>query len=217
VRVYIQAIPQRHGYVQERIFPALDSCPVVTETRVFTDWDRHGPLWNAMRIWADIAEGQEPALILQDDVILHPDFTVGLREILEHVFEGRMEAVSLFAPPRKVMREWWEQGHNFVENYKFLWMPAILFTARFTRGLLDFAARQDTHHDDTVVGDYSRLSGIPIWNCLPSLVQHDLDVKSSLGTGVSCGGVRRETVTWAETVPDGTYREIRSIRYGRPA
>jgi hypothetical protein len=215
VRAYIQSVPTRAEYVQERMFPALDEQESISEIRVFTDHDRNGPLWNAMRIWRDILERGEPGLALQDDVILHPDFGTGFPEIVKHITSGRMNAVSLFAPPRKQIKEWFESGYNFVENYKFLWAQALVLTPQFVEGLLGFAAGQSTRHDDTVLGEYSQLSGMAIWNCLPSLVQHDLEVKSAMGTGVSCGGIRRETVVWEQTVPEGTYASINSIRYGR--
>jgi len=216
VRAYIQSVPTRAEYVQERMFPALDGQDSIGEIRVFTDHDRNGPLWNAMRIWGDIIERGEPGLVLQDDVILHPDFGTGFPEIVEHVESGRMNAVSLFAPPRKQIREWFESGYNFVENYKFLWAQALVLTPRFVEGLLVYAETADSRlWDDTILGKYGKESGEPIWNCLPSLVQHDLEVKSTLGTGVSCGGIRRETVVWEQSVPQGTYTSINSVRYGR--
>lgn len=209
MKVFVQAIEDRHRHVQEYLLPELQrqGCGPV---QVFTDYERRGHRWNASRIWGHVTE---PSIILQDDVLLHNRFGEAVRVIAGHVEAGAMDAVSLFVPPRKVMLEYWGRGCNFVESYKFLWAQGTILTPSFAAGLLDFAPQVDSRHDDVIMSEYVVHSGRPVWTCLPSLVQHDLTIKSSIGTGTSCGGIRRETVAWDDELDPESFREVRSVRY----
>lgn len=209
VRVFVQAIQDRHRHVQEYLLPELErhGFPEVT---VFTDYERRGHRWNATRIWEAI---EEPTITLQDDVLLHPRFGDAVRVIGRHVEAGRMGAVSLFVPPRKVMLEYYGAGYTFVESYNFLWAQGLILSPSFTVGLLEFAPTVESRHDDAVMNRYCKETRNPVWTTLPSLVQHDLRIKSSIGTGTSCGGVRRETVVWDEELDPDSFSEVISVRY----
>ena len=211
MRVYIQTVPERRGYLETVLFPAL-SDQGLTDVRPMSDHDHNGPFWNASRIWEQIAHEAEPALYLQDDVILHPAFGHHLSVIAGH----GLEAVSLFAPPRNDMTRFHEDGYTFVENYRFLWMPGMILSPGFCRGLVEYARTQDTIHDDSVLGDYSRLARIPVWNVLPSLVQHNLQIRSTLGTATKVGNTVRETRVWQDDIPLDHYARVRSAPYGKP-
>lgn len=212
MRTYIQAVPERESYVRTSIVPGLERHGLA-DVRVMTDHSHNGPLWNASRIWEQVAHEREPALILQDDVILHPAFGVHIAAVSRH----GLEAVSLFAPPRKDMTRFYESGHNFVENYRFLWMPGMILSPGFCSGLLEYAGGKDTIHDDSVLGEYSATAGIPVWNMLPSLVQHNLEIRSTLGTATKVGNTVRETRVWDDLISPGHFLTMNGVRYGRPA
>jgi hypothetical protein len=214
VRVYIQSVPDRDEYCSTVLVPALEA-QGFQDIRRITDHDKHGPLWNARRIWEQIAHEDSPALILQDDVILHRDLSWHLSVILAVMKEEGWQAVSLFAPPRADMDRFHAAGYNYVENYRFLWMPGMILTPAFCAGLLQYETHH-TKHDDSVVGGYSSSTGIPIWNTLPSLVQHNLDIRSTLGTANKVGKTVRETRVWDEALVPEHFGTVNSTRYGRP-
>lgn len=206
----MQAIEARHRHIQEYLLPELER-QGFTRVQVFTDYERRGHRWNATRIWEAV---EAPSIVLQDDVLLHPRFGEAVRVIAGHVEAGVMGAVSMFVPPRKAMLRYFADGYTFVESYRFLWAQGLLLSPSFTAGLLEFAPGVESRHDDVVMGRYCKETRNPVWTCLPSLVQHDLRIKSSIGTGTSCGGIRRETVVWDEQMDPERFSEVRSVRYG---
>lgn len=214
MEVFVQAVAERVPYIRHVIEPALARAGLPAP-KVYVDTDRRGPLWNARRVWEVVAAGGEVAMVLQDDVVVHKDAGAALAEILEHVRRGTMQAVSLFVPPRAALTKAFQDGHNFVENYDFLWLQGILLTPQFCRGLVSFTDAMDTRSSDGAMSKYVKASSIPVWNCLPSLVQHDLNVKSTLGTAKKCAGVMRHSKAWLKDIPAGHFAAVRSVRNGR--
>lgn len=216
IKVYIQAVENRLPYVNQSIIPSLNKHGF-TDIEIFCDYERISPLWNAKRIWDAISKQDSPCLIFQDDVVFHKSFGDAVGEILAHFKNGTMQAASLFVPPRKIYATYFSRGFNFIENYDFLWMPAMILTPSFCRGLLAHA-QTSTHnkHDDCVVGDYSKESSTPVFNCLPSIVQHNLNLKSTLGTSKTIGRVERRSYVWEQTIRPEHFKKIHSITHGKP-
>jgi hypothetical protein len=215
MQVFVQAVRERLPYIQASMAPAIAAAGWESP-RLSVDHDRRGPLWNARRIWQGIAESGRPAVVLQDDVVLRKGIGASVAEVMLHIDSGRMQAVSLFAPPRAVMRRAYDEGHNFVETFDFLWAQGLLLTPAFCAGLVEFSAGMTTKHDDSVMRDYSVAKGVPVFNCLPSLVQHDLNLKSTLGTPKSLLGKMRRSDVWeCAPVPAGHFAQVRAIRQGR--
>jgi hypothetical protein len=216
--VHIQAVPERRFYVERAIIPAVQKGgDAVDQIALWEDHQKHGPLWNATRIWHAIAGDTLPGLVLQDDTILHADFWDHMPDIMAHVASGDMEAVSLFAPPRALAREAFAMRCNFIESYNFLWMPAMLLTPNFCVRLLEWIVKHpsETVHDDVVMGAFGRQTGTPIWVALPSLVQHDLNLKSTMGTAKAIAGKKRRSEVWTKDIVAGWYRLKRTTQEGR--
>lgn len=215
IKAYIQAVESRLPYVNQSIIPSLASHGF-TNVEVFCDYERISPLWNAKRIWKAIAKQNVPSFIFQDDVVFHKSFGDSVVEILQHFSMGDMQAASLFVPPRKIYAEYFAQGFNFIENYDFLWMPAMILTPSFCQGLLNHAETSaHKKHDDCVVGDYSKENNIPVFNCLPSLVQHNLNLKSTLGTSKTIGRVERRSYVWEKTIKPFHFKPINAVTHGK--
>lgn len=214
---YVQAIPARQDYIEQVISPRLLSGGLVTAIIPIVDHDGRGPLWNALRVWKKVAASGETAFIIQDDSIPHRQFAECARDIIAHVENGTMHAVSLFAAPRKRYDEIAAQNCNFIETYDFLGLPGTIMTPTFASGLVDYAATStEPKHDDVVVNNYIRASGIPIWTAIPSIVQHDLNVRSSMRHPKSPAGIARRSRLWWKEIPSGWFADIRSKKYGRP-
>lgn len=211
IKAYIQAVESRLPYVNQSILPSLNKHGIAN-AEVFCDYEMISPLWNAKRIWKAAAQEQATALILQDDVILHNQFGEHALEITKHIESGKMQGASLFVPPRKIYAEYKEQGFNYIENYDFLWMPAVMFSTRLCAELIKFAETSEhVKHDDSLVKDYLRHTKTPIYNCLPSIVQHNLNLKSTLGTAKKIGKILRHSYVWDKEITAGHFSNINSV------
>ena len=212
MKVYIQAVQERMPYVREWMVPALNRAEL-TDITFMVDHDRNGCHWNSVRIWEAITADDATALVLQDDVILHARFGSLFAQVMNHFTAQGMSAMSLFAPPRAAMDSAFKAGFNFAENYNFLWMPAIVLSAAFTRGLLEanakLSAKEHGGHDDVVVQWHVKQSGTPVWTTLPSLIQHDISVKSSLGHPPKVGKTLRISRLW-QSIPDDHFAKVNS-------
>jgi len=167
------------------------------------DHDRKGPMWNFKRILIN-EQYDEPLLVLQDDVIFNRSFVYSIHEILAHMEKKKWGCISLFSPPRKY---YLEQANKRVKYYKekdYLWQPAILMSKAFREGLL--AMQYTTKHDDEYVGEYAKRTKDYVRVTIPSLVRHDLKLKSTLGTGAKIGKVVRDTQIF-HPVPEGYFNE----------
>lgn len=219
MRAYVQMVPERAAYVDQCEVPVLSRCQHVTAIAKFIDREKRGPLWNARRIWEAIAASRVPGLVLQDDVILHPQFCECLAEIEQHVIAGSLGAVMLLAPPRRFMEENYRDGYNFVNNWKDFWFPGQLFSPGFCARLLEWLGQhpRSHHHDDLAVNEFCRGTGTAMPTCLPSLVQHNLKLRSVLGTPAKIFRTRRESTLWTRVIPEGHFAKVRVAEGpGRP-
>lgn len=211
--VHVQAVPERARYVQESILPSLRS-PLVVDATVWVDYAHKGPLWNARRIWSAIAGDEYPGLVLQDDVILHKDLWQHVPDLTGHLERNGWCAISLYAPPRKSVADALDGGMNFVATMNFLGLPGIMLRPDFAEGLVRFTGNIPPHdrHDDVQVRAYSRAIGKPVHITVPSLVQHNPNMRSVMGHPARPGGVLRMSRAWRRDVPAGWYEGERVAR-----
>lgn len=207
MRISIQAVPERTQYIQNHIIPELQKQGNY-QIKIFTDYEKRGPLWNALRIWNDIKDDSEPSLILQDDIVIHSELSTFLPDLTAHVQTDDCLGISLFAPPRKIMRKSFDQGKNMIKNFKFLWLQAIILNPKYIRELTYFAGNYELRHDDLVLQRFSQRQKIAIWNILPSLVQHNLNIKSIMGHPQKVGKITRQTELWIDTLPANHFMKV---------
>lgn len=207
MKAYVQAVPERLPYVIEEIKPAMmwmggvEVVPVV-------DKDHKGPLWNARRIWGAVGLGEWPALVLQDDVVVHDDLLTSLPGLLRHI--DRMKAISLFVPPDDMeMTKLWLRGFNFFENHNFLSCQGVIYSPEFCRALvMHSAVSKQTKSDDVLINEFCKVSGRPVWNALPSLVQHHPKMASVMEPDHKTNEGRM-TKAWQQDIPEGFFEEVR--------
>lgn len=212
MKVYIQSVPERIQYVNQWMIPMLTATGL-EDVSFVVDHDHRGSQWNAARIWELISKEETPGLVLQDDLILHSSFPIAFPETMTQFHALQMQAMSLYAPARKAVDAAFQAGCNFIENYDFLWLQGIVLTPDFAAGLSRMVkglyGKQLIQTDDTIVQWHVRESGVPVWTTLPSLVQHNLEIKSALGHPSSIGGRPRSSRLW-QAIPIGHFAEMRS-------
>lgn len=189
MKVAVQCVPSRARSVAS-IKDKITSLGV--EVKPYMDFDHKGTMWNFTRIINDEDYIKDDhLLILQDDVIFSESFDYSVFEVLEYMKSNSIGCVSLFSPPRKYYKEEHKKGTKYYVEKNYLWQPAIILSPSFRKGLIDY--KFETTHDDCFVGSYAKENKDYVQVTIPSLVRHDLDIKSTLGTPAKIGKLVRDT------------------------
>lgn len=180
----VQCVPERANIVNniiDRLIKRMEVLP-------FFDYEHKGVRWNFNRI-LNYQYQTEYILYLQDDVIFCNHFEENILDIIKYDFD----AVSLFVPPRKKYLQMMDKGVRFYEEKDFLWMPGMLFKKGFLSDLSKYSEKNNTMHDDVLVGDFCKETKRYVKIAIPSLVQHNLSIKSTLGTATKVGKTLRQS------------------------
>lgn len=177
--ITIQGIPERAKEIK-RLRTALADFPYPVHLHL--DTNRTGP-FNSFRDMLNKYTGEEYRLSLQDDSLLSEDLKDELPKILDKMKNEGIDFVTLFIPNRREFREAWERGEEFVKFKDFLWMPAIIMSPKVQKILREEANKIEGYlkDDDVFVGKILKQYKIDAYGVMPSLVQHDISVRSSLG------------------------------------
>lgn len=209
-KAYIQAVRSREQMIAEYLLPKLEECGEFSEVEAVYDEKLNGPLFNFVQILEKAAVGEGSCFIFQDDSILHRQFKSCIRDVIEKLEDFGM--VSLFVPLRGAYLEL-EKDVNWVENTDHLWQPATGYTKETILGLLEFAkSSEEKKHDDSMVRSYLKKNKKAVWVTVPSLVQHNLNVTSIAGNPKKIRGKVRMTESWWPTIPEGRYKEVKSVK-----
>lgn len=209
----IIAIPEREKYymrVAEQIELILGKWP-----QIFVDHDKHGPWFNLKNALQQAAKETEPSLIVQDDMILNVE---AIQENLNRfkILLKNWPFVSLFTPPRKALLQLKEQGYSAIESYQFMWGPITIYTPQFARQVLEYSKELDDvkckYHDEMRIGHTLQRTNQFALTLLGSFGNHDLSIKSSLGTPAKIGKVVRNTqIQWSGSINLNNFR-VKTIK-----
>ncbi len=219
LNVYIQAVRERQSMIESYLVPTLEGrSDLFSLVYVSYDERREGPAINFAKILELASSSDSPCLILQDDAVLHNQFFDHLPDIVSRLEE--VGAVSLFCPPRKPFREAMEKGHSWVANYRHLWQPGVMLTSEFAKGMLERSRRDDVEvnpkYDEGIISGFLKERKAAIWVTIPSLIQHNINVPSAIGTNKSLPFVGlRVTRVWANQIQDGHYKNIQEYTTAR--
>lgn len=163
---FIMAVPWK----VEREQRALGLAGLIGATVI---WDEHhDPMETLGRAFAAMGEG--PALLMEDDVILHRDW----RERVERVIAGHPDSVCQFFSQRRGDLERqkgsrWEPGRSFIANL-CVYLPAGMPPQLLDR-LDGWAERhpEDPTACDFVIREHLAETRQRYWMEVPSLVQHE--------------------------------------------
>jgi hypothetical protein len=202
IPIAIQCVPRRKEHV-DKMMAELKRMGFINVIP-FYDHEYKGTLHNFKRIMSEDYGVATHLLVLQDDVIFAENFAEHLTELvkLNH------HCISLFAPPRKVYKEQLELGTRLYIEKNFLWCQAVLYRTDFRLGLIAHKYTEAQlkeirgKHDDVMVGQYAKDTKQHVLITIPSIVQHDIAIPSTLGTASKIGSITRESSLFYTIPPD---------------
>lgn len=176
MKACIQTIPERSQHALEQLnelgLPA---------TFIYTDHDKIGPFKAFIETLKAYPSGDEYRLHMQDDITFCDGFKDYLPEVERLMREGQYDLLSLFAPRRKHMDEQFAKGKRVGTFPNFLWMQCVVMSPWLVERLLAHSHQYDDKHDDVYVAAVLDAYKRKAYVHLPSLVQHDVSIPSSVG------------------------------------
>lgn len=178
----IMAHPSRHEAAQA-LYNQLHAMPFMMVQIVYDrqndEWDTGKRSLQAGAGWGDWH------LVIQDDAILTPDFYANLEGAIAAVPEKVL--ISLYTGTVKPMPERIKAAvdkayfANWLRSNLLYWGVAFVLPSEHIKPLLEFVEDVDQLYD-TRVGYFYNANMLPIYYTAPSLVDHDDDMASIVGT-----------------------------------
>lgn len=179
---------------QRRILAQL--VPGVEFVGLAVDANMEGPWASARRAW-QMATG-EHHLVVQEDAVLCQGF-VGAAKMLLALRPGRVLSFYLATGATDLARQ---RKVHWVELRQILTGLAVAMPGELALEFVRWADEREPSepgwgpHDDSRLQTFYRERGIRVLVPAPCLVQHDLSVRSTMGTGPKVGRNRREARWW---------------------
>lgn len=123
---------------------------------------------------------------IQDDAILCDNFSESLPLIEEYMIKNNVDVLSLYVPNHNSLNQKYSYGFRGVMKPAKTFFPCVCYvlSPKIQNKLLDYALNgnpKETKHDDDFIVEYCVKEKIPIFTIIPSMVQHDIGIPSSLG------------------------------------
>lgn len=156
--------------------------------QVFVDDELKGCFNSFSNMLSNCYSSNKHILHLQDDIVPLKGLQAYLPIVISEMQEKDIHVLSLFAPQRKEfthqynkMRERGEKS-AIIPFPNFLWMQAVIFSPESITGLRDLISEtSQTKYDDVFVAEYLKATKQQAYVHIPSLVQHNINLKSTLG------------------------------------
>lgn len=179
----------------------------------YITWDQKNDEWDtgARSLQGGIGGG-DWHLVLQDDAILTPNFYDNLVGAIEAV--PTKVLISLYVGTAKPMPERVQEAVDKAEYASWLkhnmlfWGVGIVMPTSHIEPLLDFVSDPMFHETlyDTRIGMFYERNRLPVYYTMPSLVDHDDDLDSIVGTNAKAPRVAhrlaRGIIKWNDQVID---------------
>jgi len=165
---------------QQLVNQGYNYAPVVNVDR---EW--RGPWWN-FRFTCELlfGSGFTHACILEDDVTLCKAFLTELGRVVEVV---PSDPLSLFTARASIVREADKKGTKLLKRYDLDTAQGLVFPVFQFQRLCNWIDQHEvTHpdwkfHGDMRIAAWSKFKRWPIVHVVPSLVDHDVSLPSTLG------------------------------------
>ena len=199
------AVPEQEKSVR-RIQSAFVNTPIASWEQ---GKDRRGPerLQNNILAWTAALENCDPGGwcgVLQDDVILCDDFESRAGKRLKEASAGGMGVVSFHSWLKAIPEvyadggRWHRQPPKRFRNQQALAMSSDV-AERFLTEAREMVT--DYRYFDVLIADALSLMRVPVWHTVPSLVDHDLSMKSTIGHARRVFGIPRSSKCFRKDAP----------------
>ena len=180
MKVIIQGIPERAKGIK-RIRESLGD----TECVVHLDKKRINAYVTLIDMLIDYTNN-DYRLTIQDDAILCDNFSESLPLLEKYMRKHNTDVLSLYVPNHKVLTQKYKEGFSGVTKPAKTFFPCVCYilSPKIQKELLLYSTAgspKETKHDDDFIVEYCVKEKIPIFTIIPSMVQHDIGIPSSLG------------------------------------
>jgi hypothetical protein len=163
--------------------------------REFTDREPNHA-WSA-RLWRWLAEtGASHCLVLQDDVLIAPNFWPALRAMLE-VVPGEVVGLEVVHPAAGALAQ---DGHKWFTTSEGLVGPGYVLPRELLEEFLRWRSSKlkpgaiEAITEDTLLCCWLLATGRKCWHPLPTLIDHDTSIASTYGNDGHAN--RRPRIRW---------------------
>lgn len=130
-----------------------------------------------------LAGGGDWHVVIQDDAILTPDFYQNIEQMIYSLKQKTL--ISLYTGTARplanrvagAVRKTADGG--FLRHHQLFWGVGIVIPTDHIMPMLDFVEDIDLQYDNKI-GEFYCRNGLPVYYCIPSLVDHDDDIDSLL-------------------------------------
>jgi hypothetical protein len=178
ISIAIMAHPSRTAQA-EALYSELQQYPFAAPQIIY---DQHNDEWTNGKKALQYGVGKgDWHVVIQDDAILTPDF---YRNVENAIFALRQKTlISLYTGTARPMAR---RVSNAVDSCKdgewlrlnqLLWGVGIVLPTDHIEPMLEFVENIELQYDNKI-GEFYNLNGLPVYYCIPSLVDHNDDLGS---------------------------------------
>ena len=177
ISVSIMAHPRRRE-AAKALYNQLQQYPF---SDVYIIWDELNSEWHTGRraLRGGIVLGSDWHVVIQDDAILTPNFYENISGAIE-----ALPAKTLFSLYTGTSRPMPGRVKSAVENspdgswlrfHQLMWGVGIVIPSDHIEPMLEFVEDIELQYDNKI-GEFYCRNGLPVYYCVPSLVDHDDDI-----------------------------------------
>lgn len=179
MRCVIQTIPSRFKEAEEQAKALGLPCDLYVDTLM------EGPFKSFIKTFTTIPYEGEYRFHMQDDLILADGLKDYLPSLEKKMRDEGIHYLSLYSPPRRVFKDAHKNNERFitapVPNY--LQLLCAMLSPWLISKLVEHAGEFNPNNraDDVYLADIVRAYKVPAHYHIPSLVQHNIAMPSSVG------------------------------------
>lgn len=180
ISITIMAHPKRRKQA-ERLLVELAGYPFI---HCYITWDEINEEWHTGKraLLSGVGKG-DWHVVIQDDAILTPDFYQNIEQMIYSLNQKTL--ISLYTgKPRplggrvKGAVDRAPDG-SFLRFHQLMWGVGIVIPTSHIEPMLEFVEDIALQYDNKI-GEFYCRNGLPVYYCIPSLVDHDDDTDSLL-------------------------------------
>lgn len=193
MKLAMVTMPSRMPYVERCLLPFLPKIETIGDPHLSLS-DKHEIAWGKV---ADSDYG----LVLHDDIILCDDFEDKLGDRLEEAAQLGYDCVTFYSP-RKADLEALQEGKRWrrLSASAFRAEECLAMSGDLINRYLNWlpgGRHENRGWHDYQLSRFFMQFRIPVWTCVPNLVDHDNETRSLMRHPKTVGGRPRVSTTWS--------------------